>query len=75
MIAWATMANFFAVTLSSVWPQATEPLIKNIIIGILVVGLGIINFMGMKQSKHLNNIMTIGKLLPIVLFIAVGLSL
>ncbi|EGT5401167.1 amino acid permease [Clostridioides difficile] len=73
MIAWATMANFFAVTLSSVWPQVAEPLIKNIIIGILVVGLGIINFMGMKQSKHLNNIMTIGKLLPIVLFIAVGL--
>ncbi|OJT84503.1 hypothetical protein BM535_23425, partial [Clostridioides difficile] len=28
MIAWATMANFFAVTLSSVWPQAAEPLIK-----------------------------------------------
>lgn len=73
MIAWATMANFFAVTLSSVWPQAAEPLTKNIIIGILVGGLGAINLMGMKQSKNLNNIMTIGKLVPIVLFIAVGI--
>lgn len=73
MIAWATMANFFAVTLSSVWPQAAEPLTKNIIIGVLVVGLGIINLMGVKQSKKLNNIMTIGKLIPLVLFIAVGI--
>ncbi|MCR8746257.1 APC family permease [Romboutsia lituseburensis] len=73
MIAWATMANFFAVTLSSVWPQAAEPLTKNIIIGILVVGLGLINLMGVKQSKNLNNIMTVGKLIPLIVFIAVGI--
>ena len=73
MIAWATMANFFAVTLSSVWPQAADPLTKNIIIGVLVIGLGAINLMGMKQSKKLNNIMTVGKLVPLILFIAVGI--
>ena len=43
MIAWATMANFFAVTLSSVWPQAAELFTKNVIIGLLVIGLGIVN--------------------------------
>lgn len=73
MIAWATMANFFAVTLSSIWPRAGEGMVKNIIITVLVGGLGAINLMGIKQSKNLNNIMTIGKLVPIVFFIAAGI--
>lgn len=73
MIAWATMANFFAVTLSSVWPQAAEPFTKNVIIGILVIGLGIVNLKGVQQSKVLNNIMTIGKLVPLIVFISVGI--
>ncbi|MCC3868699.1 APC family permease [Terrisporobacter mayombei] len=73
MIAWATMANFFAVVLSSIWPQAADPFIKNVIIGILLVGLGCVSLMGVESSKILNNIMTIGKLVPLVFFIAIGI--
>lgn len=73
MIAWATMANFFAVVLSSIWPQAADPFIKNVIIGILLVGLGCVSLRGVDSSKILNNIMTIGKLVPLVFFIAVGI--
>lgn len=72
MIAWATLANFFAVTLSSIWPQANEPFTRNIIIGVLVTFLGGTSLLGMKQSKILNNIMTIGKLIPIIFFIIIG---
>lgn len=73
MIAWATMANFFAVVLSSIWAQAADPFIKNVIIGILLVGLGCVSLRGVDSSKILNNIMTIGKLVPLVFFIAVGI--
>lgn len=72
MIAWAAMANFFAVTLSTIWPQAAEPFTKNIIVGVVIIGLGVINLTGVKTSKILNDVITIGKLVPLILFIALG---
>lgn len=73
IISWSTLANFFAVTLSAIWPQAAEPFTKNVIITILVLGLGMINLIGIKSSTILNNIMTVGKLVPLILFICVGI--
>lgn len=73
MIAWAAMANFFAVTLSTIWPQAAEPFTKNVIVGVVIIGLGVINLTGVKTSKILNDVITIGKLVPLILFIALGI--
>lgn len=73
MIAWATFAVGFTTALTSIWPAASNPLVKNTIqIGIIVV-LSIINILGVNFAKHLNNIMTIGKLVPLVLFVAAGI--
>ncbi|WPC44605.1 APC family permease [Clostridium sp. JS66] len=73
MIAWATFAVGFTTALSNIWPAASNPLIKNSIqIGIILV-LSIINILGVDFAKNLNNIMTIAKLVPLVLFIAVGI--
>ncbi|MEG2245992.1 MAG: APC family permease [Peptostreptococcaceae bacterium] len=73
MIAWAAMANFFAITISTVWPQAADPFTKNVIIGVVLIGLGIVNVMGVQASKVLNDIITIGKLVPLIFFIVVGI--
>lgn len=73
MIAWAAMANFFAITISTVWPQAADPFTKNVIIGVVLIGLGIVNIMGVQASKVLNDIITIGKLVPLIFFIVVGI--
>lgn len=73
MIAWAAMANFFAITISTVWPQAADPFTKNVIIGVVLIGLGIVNIMGVEASKVLNDIITVGKLVPLIFFIAVGI--
>lgn len=73
IIAWAAMANGFATALSAVVPVLNDPFYKNAIIILLMGSLGLINVLGVQVSKIINNIVTVGKLLPLLLFIAVGL--
>lgn len=73
IIAWAAMAVAFATALGTVFPAAQEPTVKNIIVTVILVGLGIINILGVNISKILNNIITVGKLVPLLLFVAVGI--
>ncbi|MDX8337256.1 MULTISPECIES: APC family permease [Cetobacterium] len=73
IIAWAAMAAGFVQALSDVWAPAQDPIVKNTIISILIIGLGIINILGVKVSKILNNIITLGKLIPLIIFIAIGI--
>ena len=75
IIAWATMAVGFTTALSAVWPTAQNTFVKNSIILIILVGLGIVNILGVNISKVLNNIITIGKLVPLVIFVAIGIFL
>lgn len=73
IIAWAAMAAAFAQALGNVWEPAQQSLVKNAIITIVIVGLGALNYLGVKISKLLNNVITIGKLLPLIMFCAVGI--
>lgn len=73
IIAWATMAVGFVTALSAIWPAAGEGITKNIIISIILIGLGIVNYIGVDLTKYINNIATVGKMIPLVLFIAVGI--
>lgn len=73
IIAWAAMAAAFVQALGRVFPTVQNPIISNAIIVIIIVGLGIVNILGVNISKVLNNIITTGKLIPLILFIAVGI--
>lgn len=73
IIAWAAMSNGFATALTAVIPAVNEPFYKNLVIIVLMGGLGLINILGVHVSKIVNNLVTIGKLVPLVLFIAVGI--
>ena len=73
IIAWAAMAAGFVQALGEVWAPAKETLTKDIIITIIICGLGLVNTFGVKISKLLNNIITLGKLIPLIIFIAVGI--
>lgn len=73
MIAWATMAVGFTTALSAVFPAAGEGLVKNIIVITILGGLAIINIIGVNISKVLNNVITVGKLVPLILFISIGI--
>ena len=72
-IAWSAMAVGFATALGAVWEPASTEMGKNIIATLIIVVLGIMNIMGVKISKIINNIVTIGKLLPLIFFILVGI--
>ncbi len=73
IIAWATMAVGFPTALAKVWPAAAEPTTKNIIAILILVVLGLINILGVNAAKYMNNIITVGKLVPLIFFVAVGI--
>lgn len=74
IIAWAAMAAAFVQALGKVIPSiANDSLIKSIIIVVLIGGLGIVNILGVQLSKFLNNIITVGKLLPLIVFVTLGI--
>lgn len=73
IIAWATMANGFATALSAIFPAAGNELMQKAIIILLIGFLALINVMGVNLSKLLNNVVTLGKVFPLVLFTSVGI--
>lgn len=73
IIAWSTMAVGFVTALSAIWPAAGSGMVKNVIVIIILAGLGVVNYAGVDLTKYINNIATVGKMIPLVLFIAVGI--
>lgn len=73
IIAWSAMAVAFATAFGKVWPQAAEATTKNIIVVGILVSLGIVNILGVNVSRALNNVITLAKLLPLLMFVAIGI--
>lgn len=71
MIAEATMAVAFETALITIFPIASP--YKSLITSILIISLAIMNILGARVSKVVNNIITVSKLLPLVLFVAIGI--
>ena len=72
IISWSTLAVGFATALGSFWPEsATE--YKGYIAAILVTLLSINSLFGIKSTKIMNNVITIAKLVPLIVFIIVGI--
>ena len=69
----ATLAQVFVIYLGYFWPPAESGLPRITIIAALVVLLTVVNIMGVKQSARVGDIFTVSKLIPLVLFVAVGL--
>ena len=66
IIAWAAMAMGFPTALGAVWAPAQNPIVQKVIAVSIIILLGIMNIMGVKVSKIMNNIVTTGKLLPLI---------
>ena len=73
MIAWATMSNAFATALGQVSPTMNTRPMQIIVMSSIIIILSAANLIGVSQTKWLNNIVTIFKLAPLLLFIAVGI--
>lgn len=72
ILAWAAIIVGFVTALSSIWPAASEEPVRSLIILSLVGCLGILNITGVQLFKHVNNLVTIAKLLPLLFFVLIG---
>ena len=71
--AFAANCNLMINYLSYFWTGATTPLWRTTIIVTTVGALAFTNLLGVRQSAIVSNCFAIGKLVPIVIFIAAGL--
>jgi APA family basic amino acid/polyamine antiporter len=63
-----------AVALGYYWPGLTTGRLRDVFLIGLTVGLAWINIRGIRQSSWVVNALTVGKLVPLAIFIAVGVA-
>lgn len=68
----AAVANVFVTYFAELWPPATEPAWRVALLTILVFGSGWVNIRGTRQTASMVNVLTIGKLLPVVMLCVAG---
>ncbi|MDR0300346.1 MAG: APC family permease [Streptococcaceae bacterium] len=73
IIAEATMAVAFTTALSAIFPYFATVTGKMIVVTLFVVILAAMNIAGVGLSKIVINLVTVSKLVPLLLFIAVGI--
>ncbi|HEX5888681.1 MAG TPA: amino acid permease [Pyrinomonadaceae bacterium] len=71
--AFAANCNLLISYLSYFWLSATDPVWRASVIVLVVAVLALINVLGIRQAAIVSNAFTIGKLIPIIIFIAAGL--
>ena len=72
---WAAVINVLVASLGFYWPAVpTEPW-RTIVMCALIVALAVINILGIRQSAWVVNSLTIGKLLPLLLFVVVAVPM
>jgi amino acid transporter len=73
LTAFAANCNLLINYLSFFWPAAINPVWRASIIVFVVLVLAVINLLGIRQAAIVSNVFTVGKLVPLILFIAAGL--
>lgn len=73
LTAFAANCNLLVSYLAYFWAPAIAPVWRAVIITVVVLALTALNLTGVRQAAIASDIFTIGKLLPMLAFIAVGL--
>lgn len=71
---WASVINVLVASLGFYWPAVTTGMMRTVLLTGIIAALALINVVGIRQSAWVVNALTIGKLVPLALFIAVGLT-
>src|SRR5438094_3715912 len=72
LTAFAANCNLLVSYLGYFWPAATNTWSRALIIALVVAMLATINVVGVRQAAIVSNFFTIGKLIPMLIFIATG---
>jgi len=70
---WASVINVLVASLGFYWPAVTTGAPRTALMAAIIAVLAVINVLGIRQSAWVVNALTIGKLVPLALFIAFGL--
>lgn len=70
-----TLCNLFVQFLSYFWPGANSGVARLIVIIVIVAAFAGVTWVGIRQSVLVSNLLTAGKVVPILLFIIAGLFL
>lgn len=73
LTAFAANCNLMVSYLGFFWPAANTPLARAVIIVGVVVALAAVNIIGVRQAAITSDLFTIGKLVPMLIFIVAGL--
>lgn len=69
----AANCNLFITYLGFFIPSANEGAVRIAFITLVLLIITIVNFIGVRESTVMTNIFTIGKIVPLLIFVAVGL--
>jgi len=69
----AANSNLLVAYLSYIWPTANAGLWRTLVITTVILSLTTINLIGVRDTAVVSNIFAVGKLMPLLLFVAVGL--
>jgi APA family basic amino acid/polyamine antiporter len=70
---WAAVINVLVTSLGLYAPALTSGWPRVIFISAIIVAITIINIRGIRQSSYVLNALTVGKLLPLLIFIVAGM--
>ena len=70
---WAAVVNVLATSLAYYWPALRGGTPRATVITLIIIAIAAINIRGVRQSSIVVNVLTIGKLVPLLVFMAVGL--
>jgi len=73
LTAFAANCNLMVAYLAFFWPSANSPVPRALIIVAVVLALASLNVLGVRQAAIVSNCFTVGKLIPMLIFIAAGL--
>lgn len=73
VIAFSTMGVGFATALAGIMPWLSDDFMKNVIVTVIFCILAGVNLFGVPLYKVVQNVATIAKLIPFVLFIGIGI--
>lgn len=72
---WAAVINVLVQSLAFYWPSAAAAPYRSLLMTAIISALAVVNILGIRQSAWVVNTLTIGKLVPLVLFVAFALPL
>ena len=71
---YAANCNAFLIYLGFFYPEAAEGWLRIAIICLVIVPMTVINLIGVRETTILTNVFTVGKILPLLVFVGIGIS-